>query len=231
VTSSVHVRGNSSDPIRGSTCTPLYVAQAVNARGAFELDPFSNERSHIAAHHACWLERGDDGYGRGRAHPGSYFRAGPCLGQDEHNGVRGVFDQLAADESAWIQPDYARDEVLHAIRHYVHTRFVALLRFDPRPEWHSLVGEASEWIGVLSNSPGESSFEFELPPGIQGGGNTFPHALYARRYEDVTPEMRRLCVYPDGSARHFRKRSALETRESTAAFARRWQLTNPFALR
>jgi hypothetical protein len=107
----------------------------------------------------------------------------------------------------WLQPDYT--QVLSAVRHYVHTRFVALLRFDPRPEWADLVGGASEWIGVLSNSPRGSSFEFEPAPGVVASSNTFPHALYARSYADVTPAMRALCSYPDGTARHWRKRSSL----------------------
>lgn len=229
------VRGASGDPTRGAYCTPLYVADACTHAGAhpFSLDPYSNERSHVHASLQCWLDRGDDGFGDGS--PGSFL-----LAPGSARVVPQTVDVLSEDAQllratartrTWLQPDYVRDFVLRAIRHYVHTRYVALLRFDPRTEWHDLIGEASEWIGVLSNSPGERSFEFEFPPGVTGAGNTFPHALYARSYADVTPEMRRLCSYPDGSARHWRKRSALADATSTASFVKRWGLlASAFAL-
>jgi len=192
------VRGASGDPARGAYCTPLYVARALPA---FDLDPFTNDRSHIRATVTCQIERGDDGFGSGD--PGS-FRVGA-------NG----YGRARAASRVWLQPDYT--ETLRACRHYLHTRFVALLRFDPRPEWADLIGGASGWIGVLSNSPGRSSFEFEPAPGVVASSNTFPHALYARHYDDVTPAMRALCSYPEGTARHWRKRSALD-----GAGARDW---------
>lgn len=217
--STPHVRGNTGEAARGSYCTPKYVADAL---GPLDLDPFSNARSHVRATLACWLERGDNGFGPSSAVPGEYTLAIEPVELSERMSVVAQSHVATANTRSWLQPDYVRDFVLRAIRHYVHTRYVALLRFDPRPEWNSLIGEASEWIGVLSNSPGRSSFEFEFPPGFEGAGNTFPHALYARSYEDVTPEMRRLCCYPDGSARHWRKRSALADPASISAFAARW---------
>lgn len=194
------VRGASGDPKRGAYCTPKYVASAL---GEFDLDPFTNERSHVRAVEQCILDNGGDGFGAGD--PGSY-----------RVGQFGARTQQATHATrTWLQPDYT--QVLSAVRHYLHTRFVALLRFDPRPEWADLVGGASEWIGVLSNSPGRSSFEFEPAPGVVSSSNTFPHALYARSYTDVTPAMRALCSYPDGTARHWRKRSSLD-----GAGARTW---------
>lgn len=204
------VRGASGDPVRGSYCTPRYVADALPA---VDLDPFSNPRSHIRARVSLALERGEDGYGSGE--PGTHWThatSGCALlsvRQLEGSDSRAPYLRRAgANDGTWLQPDYT--DVLRAVRHYLHTRFVALLRFDPRPEWADLIGGASEWIGVLSNSSGRSSFEFEAPPGVVASSNTFPHALYARRYEDVTPQMRALCSYPDGTARHWRKRSALD---------------------
>lgn len=187
----VNVRGGSGAIVRGSFCTPQYVARAL---GPLDVDPFTNERSHVIASDMCIVARGDDGFGDRT--PGSYR-------------TLGAHKRATSSTRSWIQPDYT--ETLLALRHYLHTRFVALLRFDPRPEWNEIVGGASSWIGVLSNSPGHRSFEFEFPPGLKGAGNTFPHALYARSYEDVTPSMRALCSYPDGTARHFRKRSALDS--------------------
>lgn len=213
------VRGASGDLVRGSYCTPAYVAHAL---GRVDLDPFSNERSHVAARISLALERSEDGFGNGE--PGTFLARSEGLSDVRSAQFSLVmqatplgFTMLRATSATrtWLQPDYTA--VLRAARHYLHTRWVALLRFDPRPEWQDLVGGAAEWIGVLSNSPGRSSFEFEAPTGVRTSSNTFPHALYARSYADVTPAMRALCSYPDGTARHWRKRSALE-----GAGARDW---------
>ena len=225
-----NVRGGTGDPVRGSYCTPKYVADAV---GPVDLDPFSNEHSHIQAAVSLSLARGEDGFGDKA--PGSFLvsmeqveRLAPGLRRDlapvgivQATNARALLRATALTKT-WIQPDYT--ETLLAIRHYLHTRWIALLRFDPRPEWNEIIGGAAGWIGVLSNSPGHRSFEFDFPPGVdRGAGNTFPHALYARRYEDVTPAMRALCSYPDGTARHWRKRSALDGDPSAvAAWLRSW---------
>lgn len=213
----ISVRGASGDPVRGSYCTPKYVADALPD---FDFDPFSNPRSHIRSALSCQLERGEDGYGEGEpgtfvlrelVKPGALPRGVQAIGRAD-----GSWLCLASSSTrVWIQPDYS--QVLRAARHYLHTRFIALLKWDLRPEWADLIGGASEWIGHLSNSPGRSSFEFEAPPGITGAGNSWPHALYARSYADVTPAMRALCSYPDGTAHHHRKRSALD-----GAGARDW---------
>lgn len=209
------VRGASGDPQRGAYCTPRYVAAALPP---FDLDSFTNARSHIRARVGLTLERGEDGFGTGE--PGTFkVRVADLPSNLEADLIeqRGEYAILRATSCTrmWLQPDYT--QVLRATRHYLHTRYVALLRFDPRPEWADLVGAASEWIGVLSNSPERSSFEFEPAPGVVSSSNTFPHALYARSYADVTPQMRALCSYPDGTARHWRKRSSLD-----GAGATRW---------
>ncbi len=198
----VNVRGGSREKRRGSYCTPRYVADTLPT---FELDPFSNERSHIRAAVSLTLERSDDGYGIDAATAGSYFRAA-SNGPHAHRGHRGAFGHATPDARVWLQPDY--NETLLAWRHYRHTRWIALLRFDPRTEWFELVYSASEWVGVLPNSPGKSSFEFDKPPGAEhGAGNTFPHALYARYAEDVMPGMLELCSLPTGSSLSWRKKS------------------------
>lgn len=189
----VNVRGGSRDPNRGTWRTPLTVATAI---GPFDLDPFSNPRSHIVSAIACMLERGDDGFGTRDSRfqePGSYFIANSD-GPDFHEhpelhaalvpalGMRGRFHVAASATRTFLQPPYSI--VLRALRHYLHTRWCALLRFDPRPEWFDVVYDASELVCVLRE------IEFEPPPGVpKGGGNSFPHALFYRRAEDVTPEV------------------------------------------
>jgi len=163
----VNVRGGSNDPNRGKWCTPKPVAIAV---GPFDLDPFSNPHSHIVSTHRCMLEDGGDGFGSGE--PGSY-RTGK------------VFGHADASNTVWIQPPY--EIVMRALKHYEHTRFTALLRFDPRTTWFRRLYRASALVAVFRG------IEFEPPPGIEtGGGNSFPHALFYRDARDVTEAVLRL---------------------------------------
>lgn len=165
-----HVRGGTDDPARGSWCTPKDLADAV---GPFDLDPFSNPRSHIQATHACMLEDHGDGFGRGD--PGSYKIGGRFP----------LWSNAFDSTRVWLQPPYVKGFVQRAFRHYAHTRWTALLRFDPRPPWWREVYRASELVAVVV-------VEFEPPPGVVDlGGNSFPHALYYRRAEDVTPAVLR----------------------------------------
>lgn len=163
----VNVRGKSGDPNRGQWCTNRVLASAV---GTFDLDPFSNARSHIVSDAACWLERGDDGFGDGT--PGSYRIAG-----------RGLLKAGAATK-VWGQPPYSI--TLRAFRHYAHTRWAFLLRFDPRPEWFDLIYDAAELVCVLRD---KGVRDFEPPPGVKQSGSTFPHAIYYRHAADVTDEV------------------------------------------
>jgi hypothetical protein len=165
--------GNTRDPNRGAWCTPKWIADLV---GPWRLDPFSNPRSHIDAERACMLERGDDGLGDGKT-PGSHF-------------VRAEEAVAIADETwrVWIQPDY--QVVLRAFAHYRHTRWCALLRFDPSTEWFEEIYEASSLIAV----PRGRRVNFEPPPGVRASSNAYPHALYYRNAEDATPSVLRACV-------------------------------------
>lgn len=169
----VGVRGGSGDPVRGSWCTPKPYAEAV---GPFWLDPFSNPRSHIQSEHRCMLEDGGDGFGDGT--PGSYRIKGPEY----------LLGRSLADDRVWLQPPYGKGFVQRAFRHYRHTRWVALLRFDPRPPWWQEVYDASELVAVVE-------IEFEPPPGVKlRGGNSFPHAIYYRHAGDVTPAVLRMAA-------------------------------------
>lgn len=162
----VNVRGGSRDPKRGGWCTSKEHALAL---GRFDLDAFSNLRSHIIADTSCCPENGDDGFGDGT--PGSYYT------------VAGGLQRASSTTRTFIQPPYSI--VLRVLRHYMQTRWTALLRFDPRTEWFDMIYNASELVCVLRKC------EFEPPPGVpkKNGGNSFPHAIYYRNAADVTPEI------------------------------------------
>lgn len=91
------------------------------------------------------------------------------------------------DTRVWIQPPY--DIVLAAIAHYGHTRFTALLRLDTSTLWFEQLYALSEVIMV----PRRDRLEFVPPPGVKPSSNPFPHGLYYRRAEDVTPAIASLC--------------------------------------
>lgn len=164
-----NVRGGSKDPNRGKWCTPKAVADAI---GAFALDPFSNPRSHIDAAHACSLENGDDGFGNGC--PGSYFRR-------THG-----HDIASENTRVFIQPPY--DIVQRVIDHYGHTRFCALLRFDPRTQWFRRIYRRTALVCVFWN------IGFEPPPGVDASTNTFPHCLLYANASDVTDAVLRMTI-------------------------------------
>jgi hypothetical protein len=170
------VHGNSGEQKRGAWCTPKWIADAV---GRYQLDPFSNARSHIDAECTCELERGDNGLARreGRkSDPGCYYTAAGGYGH--------------ADESTkvWGQPPYSI--VLEAIKHYGHTSFTFLLRFDPSTEWFSQLYRRSALVLV----PRRRRINFEPPPGVKASTSTFPHALFYARFEDATPAILRACI-------------------------------------
>lgn len=172
------VRGGSDDPERGTWCTNPKLAKAL---GRFHVDPFSNPDSYIEADAACMLERGDDGFGKERVKrlgEGWFFRS------------QFGYSRTYADTKVFIQPPYKRGFPMRAFRHYAHTRWVCLLRFDPRPEWFDLVLDACELYAVIRDPEARN---FEPPPGVTAPGSTFPHALYYRHAEDVTDDVLELC--------------------------------------
>lgn len=165
-----NVYGGSKDPARGAWCTPNPIARAV---GRFDVDPFSNPRSHIESTHACMLENDGDGL---LATRGAYRVGGAVRVCGEANEATRV----------WFQPPYGI--VMRALDHYGHTRFAALLRFDPRTKWFRRLYRMVELVCVLRKC------EFEPPPGIKikGPANPFPHAIYYANAGDVTPAVLRL---------------------------------------
>lgn len=168
-----NVAGGSGDPARGQWCTPKALAGAV---GPWDVDPFSNPRSHIAAVNRCMLENGGDGFGDGSG-PGSYR----------------VSNREAeyADERTrvWIQPDYSM--VLDAVDHYKHTRFCALLRWSPDVEWFARIWPYTRAVAF----PIGERIEFEPPDGVpSSGGAPYPHALFYADPRDITDAVRATCI-------------------------------------
>jgi len=166
-----NVYGKSSDKVRGTWCTPKWLAEAV---GPFHLDPFSNPRSHIDAMESCMLERQDDGLG-GPVDAGQFWTA--------LNG----FGFTDAESRVFLQPPYSI--VLKAFAHYRHTRWVALLRFDPSTKWFRQIYREAELVCVPRRR-----VNFEPPPGVKASSNTIPHALYYRHAADATEAVLRACV-------------------------------------
>lgn len=173
-----NVHGGSGEVDRGSWCTPTWITEAV---GRFNVDPFSNPRSTVQADVACWIERGDNG-----------------LVTADRGGEAGVWyskitahGKATANTKVWIQPPY--DIVLDALAHYLHTRFCALLRFDPSTKWFAEIHAASELILVT-----RKRVDFQPPRGVlaegeKAAGAPFPHALFYAHAEDATPAIRELC--------------------------------------
>ncbi|HVK89492.1 MAG TPA: hypothetical protein VM513_35460 [Kofleriaceae bacterium] len=170
-----NVHGGSREPERGTWCTPKWLAELV---GPWDLDPFSNPRSHVVSRMRCMLEDGGDGLGD-HTIPGTFFQGG----------ARGLGPDIVGTAArVWFQPPYTI--VLEAFEHYKHTRFGALLRFDPSTEWFSRIYRASELVCV----PRRRRVNFEPPPGIRSSSSSVPHALFYRRAEDATPAVLRACI-------------------------------------
>lgn len=155
--------GSGNEDGRGSWCTPRWLADLI---GRKRLDPCGNPRSHVEADHIVSLEMGGNGlYGEGRLNygPGWYLHENHVLHADEFT-------------ETFINPPYGRGEVSRWVRHYRHTDFTYLLRFDPSTEWF---GELIPFCNFVWFPIGRR-IEFEPPPGVKASKNPFPHALYLR---------------------------------------------------
>jgi hypothetical protein len=178
-----NVKGGSGEEDRGTWCTSKEWAVAV---GPWDLDPFSNPRSHIASVTRCMLEDGGDAFCEappGGGIPGLYL-TGNAHGATP---TRGKADELTR---VWIQPPY--ELVAEAIAHYGHTRFCALLRWSPDVKaWFPQLWQRT---AVVCHPFGER-MDFEPPPGVDKSGDMpFPHALYYAHEGDVTDEVRARCL-------------------------------------
>lgn len=170
--------GGSGEVDRGSWVTSKRWADAV---GPWDLDPFSNPRSHIVAEHRCMLEDGGDGMTE-RGHPGCWRAGG---GADALHGI------AAVETRVWIQPPY--DIVEAVIAHYGHTRFCALLRLDASTEWFRKLWDLTQ---VIALARGTREF-FEAAPGVEASGNPQPHAFFYKDPRDITPAIAESCILLD----------------------------------
>jgi len=170
------VSGGGGESDRGSWVTSKRWADAV---GPWDLDPFSNPRSHLDAAVRCMLEDGGDGLAHAGVDAGCW-RMG--------NGAHG---RASATTRVWIQPPY--DIVEDVIAHYGHTRFCALLRLDSSTGWFAALWELTQ---VIALPKGTREF-FEPPPGVEGSTNPQPHAFYYRDPRDVTPAIAESCILLD----------------------------------
>jgi len=178
-----NLQGNSGEVERGQWCTPKAWAHAL---GTFDVDLFSNPRSHIAAVDRCMLEDGGDGFGgvEPGTHPGLYI-VGARHGVPARSGVAGK------ETRTFFQWPYTRGFAERALAHHGHTRFTALLRLSTDPAWFSRL-----WPLVAVLALPIERLEFEPPPGIDVPESTisYPHAIYYACADDVTRAIRDRCI-------------------------------------
>ncbi len=144
-------------PDRDTWVTPRELALKL---GRWDLDPCSNERSHIISDRRFELERcKQDGIVLGRF--------------------------VARSARVFINPPYSHGHVERWVDAYAHVQFCYLLRFDPSTEWFAKLWPRVELICVL-----RERINFDPPPGVETKhklSNPFPHALYFKRACDATP--------------------------------------------
>ncbi len=148
------------DPDRDAWVTPKWIADAV---GEFDLDPATNERSHIRAAKTFMLDRGQDGLALSR--------------------------YVGRETRAWINPPFSRGQVIKFVRAYRHTNFCFLLRLDYSTEWFA---ELEPSVGLIL-VPKNQRVAFDAPPGAVASSTPFPHGLLYKRPCDATAEIRALC--------------------------------------
>lgn len=160
-------------PDRDTFCTPRKLARAV---GEVDMDPCSNERSHVLARRTFRLDRGQDAL------------------------------VLAKYVSLWwllyINPPYSRGSVSAFVNAFCHHRFIFLLRFDASTDWFQRLYDRTERIAFPRD---RTDFE-PPPGVVTTPGNPFPHALFYAHAEDVTAEIHAMCYVVDTGNRNPRSR-------------------------
>lgn len=156
--SKVNPLGGTGDPVRDGWCTPRWFAELI---GPVDIDPCSNERSHIQARlRAC---------GPGVPSYADGVPAAPACGL-------AMAPLVPADWLAFINCGYSRGTVIQFVRAYAHVRFQFLLRFDTSTEWFSELFEIANWIAF----PRLRRVNFEPPPGVPESSNAYPIGLFCR---------------------------------------------------
>lgn len=162
--------GSGKSEGRDSWCTPKWLADLLST---FDLDPCSNPRSHIRASRRLMLEEESDGL-YPHLGPGGYALGNGCYVTGRKT-TRQYVDIVKPACRTFINPPYAHGEVIKWVRHWRHTRFCFLLRWDPSTAWFAeLIPHCTHvWFPPRR-------INFEPPPGVKSSSNPFPHALYLR---------------------------------------------------
>lgn len=154
-------RKKPKDVDRDSWCTPKSWAERL---GGFDLDPCSNDRSHVDAIYSYRIERGENG-----------LKLGTSKWMD------------GASVKTFINPPYS--DVMPWITAFKHTRFCFLLKFDTSTKWFHELYRVTGLVCVT-----RKRIAFEPPPGVKGSSNQFPHAFFYRHLEDAPKEILSTCI-------------------------------------
>lgn len=146
---------------RDTWCTPKDIARAI---GRWDLDPCSNERSHIDAVRMFRLDLGEDGLKLASA--------------------------ISKTARVFINPPYS--DVRPWIDAYHHARFCFLLKFDPSTKWFAELMRHSRFVLFPRGTRVEFEPPPGVPPD-KSHANPFPHALFYAREADATDAIRALC--------------------------------------
>lgn len=148
-----NVHGNSGDESRGTWCTPKWLCELM---GEFDLDPCSNERSHVQAARRYTLPVFDG---------------------------LSYWSTVAASQRVFINPPYSQGQVIKWVWAYAHTDFTFLLRWDPSTAWFRelIYGASLHGRARFAWFPTGRRINFEAPPGVKASSSTMPHALYMKK--------------------------------------------------
>lgn len=151
-----HAYEDEDEPDRSTWCTPWELAQRL---GEWDLDPCTNERSHIISRKRFNLELGQDGLRLARF--------------------------ISRGTRVFCNPPYTRGQVELWVDAYAHTCFCFLLRFDPSTEWFRKLMARTEVVCVLRERINFEPPPGVVPH--HKLSNPFPHGLFFRRAIDATP--------------------------------------------
>lgn len=122
--------------------------------GPVDIDPCSNPRSHVQAEFTVSAEDGD-----------------------------GLTMTTHSSAVVFVNPPYSRGQVIRWVSHFLHTRFIFLLRWDPSTEWFRVLFPRCSHVWFPYRR-----IQFDPPPGVTASSNPYPHALYLH---DPSPELLR----------------------------------------
>lgn len=138
---------------RDAWCTPKWLAEAM---GCFDLDPCSNERSHVMARTMFNADIGDGLHGAPRQ---------AKIGESVYTFDPGV--------RTFVNPPYSRGQVPRWVTHWIETDFTFLLRWDPSTRWFRQLLEETAVVWFP-----HQRIDFDPPPGMVASSNPYPHALF-----------------------------------------------------